>query len=132
MMAREGARGSGRRHREVSGQSVSMNRSAHVPDTVVLPDRIEVTRPIPHSLGCCRARASSGFPSETERSLTRQNKNLALPFRSRQWINFRNPAQAVRFGRMRARDEGSADLGGVPAGLDAEAKRFFCHDVTWR
>jgi len=33
---------------------------------------------------------------------------------------------------MRARDEGSADLGRVPAGLDTETQRFFCLDVTRR
>src|SRR2546429_8205131 len=57
---------------------------------------------------------------------------LSPLFRYRWRIDFCDPAQAVRFGRMRARDEGSADLGRVPAGLDAEAKRFFRHDVTRR
>src|SRR3954465_15173590 len=53
-------------------------------------------------------------------------------FCDRRRVDFQDPAQAVRFGRMRPRDEGSADLGRVPAGLDAETKRFFRHDVTWR
>ena len=53
-------------------------------------------------------------------------------FYYRRRIDFCDPAQAVRFGRMRARDEGSTDFGRVPAGLDAETKRFFRHDVTWR
>src|SRR5687768_11015759 len=53
-------------------------------------------------------------------------------FCDRRRIDFCDPAQAVRFGRMRPRDEGSADLGRVPAGLDAETKRFFRHDMTWR
>src|SRR5947209_8298028 len=35
------------RHREVSAQSVSIFQERHVPDTVVFPDRLEVTRPIP-------------------------------------------------------------------------------------
>ena len=42
------------------------------------------------------------------------------------------PAQAFSFGRMRARDESSADLGRVPAGLYPETKRFFFLDVTRR
>src|SRR6266576_3916762 len=33
---------------------------------------------------------------------------------------------------MRARDECPADLGGVPAGYDTEAKRLFCLDVARR
>src|SRR5215216_588033 len=53
-------------------------------------------------------------------------------FYDRRRIDFQDPAQAIRFGRMRARDEGSTDFGRVPAGLDAETKRFFRHDVTWR
>src|SRR6266446_1542806 len=57
--------------------------------------------------------------------------SVALLFRYRR-IDFSDPAQAVRFGRMRSRDEGSADLGRVPAGLNTEAQRFFCHDVTGR
>src|SRR6185312_4262237 len=47
-------------------------------------------------------------------------------------IDFQDPAQAIRFGRMRARDEGSTDLGRIPAGLHPETKRFFRHDMTWR
>src|SRR6266508_239206 len=63
---------------------------------------------------------------------SRNGADLTLLFRYRRRIDFCDPAQAVRFGRMRARDEGSADLGRVPAGLHPEAKRFFRHDVTWR
>lgn len=33
---------------------------------------------------------------------------------------------------MRAGDEGAADLGRVPAGLDTETQRFFGLDVTRR
>jgi len=33
---------------------------------------------------------------------------------------------------MRAGDEGAADLGRVPAGLDTETQRFFGLDVTGR
>src|SRR6186713_3327467 len=54
------------------------------------------------------------------------------PFCDRRRIDFCDLAQAVGFGRMRARDEGSADFGRVPAGLHAEAKRFFRHDMAWR
>src|SRR6185295_4607738 len=54
------------------------------------------------------------------------------PFCDRRRIDFRDLAKAVGFGRMRARDEGSADFGRVPAGLHAEAKRFFRHDMAWR
>src|SRR3990170_1537190 len=53
-------------------------------------------------------------------------------FYYRRRIDFCDPAQAVRFGRMRARDKGSTDLGRVPAGLHPETKRFFRHDMTWR
>jgi hypothetical protein len=53
-------------------------------------------------------------------------------FYDRRRIDFKDPALAIRFGRMRAGDEGSTDLGRVPAGLDAETKRFFRHDMTWR
>src|SRR5882724_10641090 len=53
-------------------------------------------------------------------------------FHDRRRIDFQDPAQAIRFGRMRARDESSADLGRIPAGLHPETKRFFRHDVTWR
>src|SRR3954464_2485105 len=54
------------------------------------------------------------------------------PFCDRRRIDFQDPAQAIRFGRMRARDEGSADLGQIPSGLHPETERFFRHDVTWR
>src|SRR5882757_3265744 len=53
-------------------------------------------------------------------------------FYVRRRIDFQDPAQAIRFGRMRARDEGSADLGRIPSGLHPETERFFRHDVTWR
>jgi len=43
-----------------------------------------------------------------------------------------DPAQAVGFGIMRARNEGTADFGRVPAGDDTEALRFFGLDVTGR
>ena len=62
---------------------------------------------------------------------SRNRADLGLLFRCRR-IDFSDPAQAVGFGRMRAGDESSADLGRIPAGLDAEAKRFFRHDMTWR
>src|SRR6185503_666153 len=75
-------------------------------------------------------RASSGFPPGTERSYHRL-LSVALLFRCRR-IDFSDPAQAVGFGRMRPRDEGSADLGRIPAGFHTEAKRFFSHDVTGR
>jgi hypothetical protein len=52
-------------------------------------------------------------------------------FDDRRRVDFQDPAQAVRFGRMRARNEGSTDFGRVPAGLHPEPKRFFRHDVTW-
>src|SRR3954471_3167199 len=57
--------------------------------------------------------------------------NSGLLFRCRR-IDFGDPAQAVGFGRMRPRDEGSTNLGRVPAGFHTEAKRFFSHDVTGR
>src|SRR2546423_13320677 len=50
----------------------------------------------------------------------------------RRWIDFEDLAQAIGFGIMRARDEGAADLGRIPAGDDAEAQRFFSLDVTGR
>ena len=64
-------------------------------------------------------------------TVLRNRADLGLLFRCRR-IDFSDPAQAVGFGRMRAGDEGSADFGRVPAGFHAEAKRFFCHDVTRR
>src|SRR5690242_6207845 len=47
-------------------------------------------------------------------------------------VDFENPAQAIGLGIMRARDEGAADLGRIPAGDDTEAQRFFGLDVTGR
>src|SRR6476620_2999537 len=53
-------------------------------------------------------------------------------FCDRRRIDFGDPAQAVRFGRMRPGDVGSADLIRLPAGLDSATKRFFRHGMTWR
>src|ERR1700704_530867 len=50
----------------------------------------------------------------------------------RRRIDLGDPAQAIGFGIMRARNEGAADLGRIPAGDDTEAERFFCLDVTGR
>src|ERR1044071_3030185 len=62
---------------------------------------------------------------------SRNGPNSDLLFRCRR-IDFGDSAQAVGFGRMRPRDEGSANLGRVPAGFHTETKPFFSHDVTGR
>ena len=66
-----------------------------------------------------------------ERSVLRFLR-LTIPLRYRRRSDFSDPAQAFRFGRMRARDESSADLGRVPAGLYPETTQFFFFDVTRR
>jgi hypothetical protein len=45
-------------------------------------------------------------------------------------VEFSDLAQAFGLGGMWARNKGSADLGAVPAGLDAEAERFCDLNVT--
>src|SRR6476620_7739212 len=57
---------------------------------------------------------------------------LTFPLRNRRRSDFSDLAQAFRFGSMRPRDESSADIGRVPAGLYPETKRFFFLDVTRR
>src|ERR1700742_3761459 len=54
------------------------------------------------------------------------------PLPGRRRIDLRDPAQTVGFGVVRTRHECSADLGGIPAGRYAEAKRLFGLDVTRR
>jgi len=71
------------------------------------------------------------LPRASIKPFSQNRADLGLLFRCRR-IDFSDPAQAVSFGRMRARDEGSADFGRVPAGFHTEAKRFFCHNVTRR
>ena len=48
----------------------------------------------------------------------------------RRRIQLRDLTKTVGFGVMRARNEGAADLGRVPAGDHAETQRFFGQDVT--
>ena len=52
-------------------------------------------------------------------------------FRGRR-VDFRDSAETLFLGGMRARDKRAADLGAVPARLDAEAKRLFGFDMTRR
>src|SRR4029077_10047554 len=57
---------------------------------------------------------------------------LNSPSFRRRRIDFGNAAQAVGFGIMRARNEGAADPGRIPAGDHTKAQRFFGLDVTGR
>src|SRR5882757_7766609 len=84
-----------------------------------------------HRLRYCRVRASSGFPPGAQRSF-HGRLHLTCLLLCRRRIDLGDPAQAVGLGVMRARDEGTADLGRVPAGLDTETQRFFDLDVTRR
>src|SRR3979411_16475 len=94
------------------------------------------------------AQDTSVAPSIMENSITMRlcSKPLTLPrsrvirsapYSSRYlffgWgIDFGNLPKAIGFGIVRARDESSADFGGIPAGYDPETNRFFCFDVAWR
>src|SRR5882757_5813433 len=50
----------------------------------------------------------------------------------RRRIDFRDSAEALFLGGVRAGDERAADLGAVPARFDAETKRLFGFDMARR
>src|SRR5437868_12968239 len=79
--------------------------------------------------------SDTGWPSLSGTIVSIVSSNSAchhLLLRHRRRIDFENPAQAIGLGIMRARDEGAADLGRIPAGDDTAAERFFGLDVTGR
>jgi hypothetical protein len=103
-------------HSASLGDSITSHRAKSLKDSRTLQQR-----------GVCAMLAS-----RSGREFTLAVRPHSSSFLCRRRIDFGNPAQAVGFGIMRARDEGSADLGRVPAGYDAETKRFFCLDMTRR